>query len=264
VITAPVLVLGSGQRCGSTLVQRLLSSHPDMFIWGEHEAQMAPLLELLETLQERERTAGREPREAYQRLGHQSFMANLMPDAAAITRAGRRFVTELFAEPARATGRHRWGFKETSYRLGHAEGLRALFPDLRVVHLTRDPRAVLMSLDEWERTAPGWDRASTRRALRDWVEVNESLVDPPGWVASHRYEDVVAEPEAFTRELAAFVDLDHERLDRGVFEVRLHRSGASGQAPRELRAFDSLPGELRALLDDERLRLVARRYGYNG
>lgn len=245
-------------------MQRLLSSHPDVLIWGEHEAQLAPLAEILATLRQWERSAGPVAREAYARLRHQAFMANLIPEAASIDRAGRAFVEGLFAEPARARGRARWGVKETSYRRADAEALRTLFPDLRVVHITRDPRDVLVSLDEWERTAPGWSRSATLRALGDWAAVNESFADPPPWVASHRYEDVASEPEEFTRGLAEFVGIDHERIDRAVFEVRAHRTGYEGRGPRDLRAFDELPEELRLLLDDERIRPLAERHGYAG
>lgn len=243
-------------------MQRLLSSHPDVLIWGEHEAQLAPLVGILAVLRQRERSVGLVTREAYARLRHQAFMANLMPEAASIERAGRAFVEELFARPALAHGRARWGFKETSYRRADAEALRTLFPGLRVVHITRDPRDVLVSLDEWERTAPGWSRGATLRALGDWAAVNESFADPPPWVSSHRYEDAVSEPEEFTRGLAGFVGIDHERIDRVVFEVRAHGTGYEDRGPRDLRAFDELPEELRLLLDDEGIRPLTERHGY--
>lgn len=257
----PLLVLSSGQRCGGTLVQRLLSSHPEVLVWGEHEGQLAPLLDVVRTLEAREHAAAAVPRAAYEQLGHQAFMANLMPDRGAIAGAARAFATTLFAEPAAARGRPRWGVKETVYRHEEAEALRALFPGLRAIHVTRDPRDVLVSLDHWEREAD-WTRDATERALRDWVAVNESFIDPPPWVSSHRYEDIVARSEEFTRALAGFAGLDHERCDREVFRVRAHGSGANGHGPRELRAYGELPAGMRRLLDDERLREVAAAYGY--
>lgn len=243
------------------MVQRLLSSHPDVVIWGEHEGQLAPLLGAVRTLRAREAEAAATPRAAYARLGHQAFMANLMPEAGEIDDAGRAFVEALFAAPAAARGCSRWGFKETLYRREHGEALRSLFPELRAVHVTRDPRDILVSLDHWERTG-GWTRAATERALGDWVAVNESFVDPPAWVSSHRYEDIVAEPEGFARAVAAFAGLDHERLDREVFEVRVHGSGPDGRDARDLRGFDELPAGMRGLLDRDRLRRVAGAYGY--
>ena len=40
----PLLVLAAGQRCGSTLVQRLLCSHPRVRVWGEHVGQLRQVL----------------------------------------------------------------------------------------------------------------------------------------------------------------------------------------------------------------------------
>ena len=53
--------------------------------------------------------------------------------------------------------------------------LLALFPEARIVHVTRDPRAVLASLDAWERSPEPWARRSTVAALGDWVRTNRDL-----------------------------------------------------------------------------------------
>ena len=41
-VATPLLVLGAGQRCGSTLVQRLLCSHPDVMIWESTPGSCGP------------------------------------------------------------------------------------------------------------------------------------------------------------------------------------------------------------------------------
>jgi hypothetical protein len=43
--------------------------------------------------------------------------------------------------------------------------------------------------------------------------------------------------------------------------VRIHGSGAQRRRERALRAWDELPGDLRALLDEPELRAVAAAYG---
>jgi hypothetical protein len=193
-------------------------------------------------------------------------MANLMPDAEAVANAGRALLEELFARPAADRGCPRWGFKETLYGRPVGEDIRELFPSLRVVHITRDPRAVLASLHTWELDErPRWGRSDTKRALRDWVAVNESFIGAPAelpWVASHRYEQVLADPVGFTRELGGFLGLDADRMDPEVFALRLHGTGEAGRAERDVPAFEDLPRSARALLDDERLRAAAAAYGY--
>ena len=161
----PILVLAAGQRCGSTLVQRLLASHPEVMIWGEHAGQLRGLLALAERLRVWAEADGARGRADFAVGAHQTFMANLMPPAEAVDAAVLAFITALFVDPALAAGRRRWGFKEVRYGLPEARGLTRIFPGCRVVHVVRDPRDVLRSLDVWERAASGWRRA--RHGSRD-------------------------------------------------------------------------------------------------
>lgn len=158
--TAPLIVLGAGQRCGSTLVQRLLCSHPRVLIWGEHVGQLRTVLTATQRLRLWSQTNGVAGRNELAAHGYQGFIANLSPDVDIINRAGASFVETLFAEPAADSGRPIWGFKEVRYRLDDVLLLRDLFPHLRVIQLVRDPRDVLRSLDEWERHG-GWSRINT-------------------------------------------------------------------------------------------------------
>ena len=262
----PILVLGSGQRCGSTLVQRLLSSHPDVLVWGEHGGQLRRLRELERALEGWDEGLGRSGREAFLREGHQSFMANLMPAPEAIRQATREYVSTLFAVQAAALGRKRWGFKEIRYGRDELDWLATLFPGLKGVHVTRDPRDVLVSLDHWERSATPWQRSQTREALGDWLRVNRDMLErdsssqPP--MLSVRYEDIVLRPEEFIRAVGEFLDLDHRALDAAVFRRQVHTGGPSGTRPRQLRHFAELAPELRALVSRPEMIEVAGAYGY--
>jgi hypothetical protein len=262
----PILVLGSGQRCGSTLVQRLLSSHPAAMIWGEHGGQLRELLDLTARMRDWADTHGRRGRDEYATRGYQSFMANLTPPAEQMDKAARRFITATFAEPARALGCHRWGFKEVRYGLAEATGIRALFPATRVVHLVRDPRDVLCSLEVWESSRGPWLRRDTEGAVRAWCRGAGSFLRGPGAAAPPvlglRYEDVVADPGAAARAIAAHCDLEPDLLDLAVFARRIHRDGPDREARREIRAWSALPPSMRALLDAEEIHTVAAAYGY--
>jgi hypothetical protein len=259
----PILVLGSGQRCGSTLVQRLLSSHPEVLIWGEHGGHLREILRVVDVMRAWDQGLAPPAREAFEHGGHQSWMANLLPGPEAVVGATRAFVRTLFAAPAASLGRPRWGFKEVRFGLEEATALRTLFPDLRVVHITRDPRAMLSSLDAWERQRGWWRREFTEQAVRDWVRINESVLDgdgAPGWVESWRYEDVLADPDRFSHAVARLLDLEPAHLDRTVFDRRI--SGyQEGDRP-DPRPFAELPRDLRALIDDDRIRRVGAAYGY--
>lgn len=262
---APVLVLAAGQRCGSTLIQRLLSSHPDVLIWGEHAGQLRQLLAVAERLHGWTADLGEVGRLGYARSGHQSFMANMTPEAAAVDDAVRGFVEALFARSAAAMGRPVWGFKEVRYGLAEAAALRALFPGCRVVHIVRDPRDILRSLEVWERG--GWPRADTELAISDWARVGASFWRPdaelPSWVLRVRYEDLTADPESWRVRIAEHCGLAPELLDARVFDRRIHAVGLGGRARRTILDFAELPPSMRALLDGEEVRRVAAACGYS-
>jgi hypothetical protein len=260
---APILVLASGQRCGSTLVQRLLSSHPDVLVWGENGGHLREVLKGSRALAEWDEGVAGRARDVYDDGGHQSWMANLLPPPETVSHAAREYLRTLFAAPAAERGKPRWGLKEVRFELDDAQAIRELHPATRVVHLTRDPRKVLVSLAAWEEQQAWWRRSFTERALARWREVNHSFLserEGSDWVSSWRLEDLLADTDGFTDHVARFLDLDPAALDRSVFEKRLH--GYPGGKRGALLEFEELAPELRALLDDEQLRDVAAAYGY--
>src|SRR3954451_24043931 len=112
---APILVLGSGQRCGSTLVQRLLTSHEGILIWGEHGGHLRDLLTMHGTLRLWDEHVSASSRDAFEAGGYDSWMANLLPGPEPLRDAARAYMLALFAAPAAARDRPRWGFKEVRF-----------------------------------------------------------------------------------------------------------------------------------------------------
>lgn len=266
--STPLLVLACGQRCGSTLVQRLLCSHPRVMIWGEHVGQLRPVLAAVERLGSWTEYHGAMGREELAASGHQGFIANVTPRHECIDDAGRAFIETLFATPARQLGRSIWGFKEVRYGLPDVLLLRRLFPRLRVIHIVRDPRDVLCSLEDWERH-PGWTRRDTETSMLYWRTVAASFVGSAAephlrsLIMTVRYEDLVAETRRWSATIAEHCDLDVADFDHSVFNMRVHASGLYGPLDRELRGWSQLPESLRALVDDEELQMVASSYGYD-
>jgi hypothetical protein len=266
--TAPLLVLAAGQRCGSTLIQRLLCSHPRVLIWGEHVGQLRQVLIASQRLRLWTETNGMAGRNELAANGYQGFIANLTPERSVIDDACFTFIETLFAKPAREVGRPIWGFKEVCYGLSDVLLLREFFPRLRVVQLVRDPRDVLRSLDEWERSG-GWSRVDTDVALRHWLRVARSFVatatDPHlrSFILPIRYEDLVHFSHAWTKAIAEHCNLEADLLDQSVFDQWVHTAGTRGRADRQLREWSDLPAPLRAIVDDEDLQMVASTYGYD-
>lgn len=265
---APLLVLAAGQRCGSTLVQRLLTSHPGVLIWGEHGGHLDRILSATEGLLSWSEEFGRDAREEFERNAYQGWLANLTPDRDRIFDALRRFVEALYAEPAAAQGRPIWGFKEVRYSLTEARRLYRLFPDLAVILLIRDPRDVLRSLDEWERWSGGvWTRERTELTMQHWRRVAESFLpgtavgSPP--VLRLRYEDLVGDPAGTCEIVGKHTGLDPNAFDRNVFAKRIHIGEGLAHFGRDLREWGELPDSMRQLLDPPEIRQLAHACGYD-
>src|SRR5206468_701323 len=71
----PVLVFGSGHRCGSTLIQRLLTSHPSMLIWGEHGGHVCEILRASAKLRHFDDMTGEPARGQFEEASHQGWIA---------------------------------------------------------------------------------------------------------------------------------------------------------------------------------------------
>ena len=112
----PIFVLGAGWRTGSTLLQRLLCTHPDVIIWGENRGLMAHLeaamgvIEGLQPLSE----IHHQHREAE---GANAWIAVLNPALTDFEDGIRQLLLRYYAEPAHQSGSSRWGFKEVRYGL---------------------------------------------------------------------------------------------------------------------------------------------------
>jgi hypothetical protein len=265
--SGPLLVLGAGQRCGSTLLQRLLSSHPDVHIWGEHAGQLRPLLAVAARTKTWAATEGSWGRQEFAAGGYQSFMANVTPEPGWVDEATRRFIGTLFGEPALAMGRKVWGFKEVRYGLPEAQAIQRLFPGTRVIHVVRDPRDVLRSLDAWERNRIAWPRGKTRAAVNDWLRIATSFLSldetdmPP--VLRLRYEDIIRAPAATCQRIGEHTGLDPDLFDQEVFARKIHTSVSDRVDDRDIRAWNELPDLLRALLARDDLRQTAFACGYD-
>jgi hypothetical protein len=178
----PVFVFSSG-RCGSTLLQRLLNTYPEVTIWGEHAGALAPLAEsyyqLVENRLSRDfpppvRPAG----ESLEQLAERKDPRRWQPWLNFVSQddiegSFRRHVESFFRHPA-MTDDHVWGFKEIRYGRQDRviEFLHRLFPEALFVFLCRNGlNTVASQFQAWHRPS-SWGRLVPTRALvaacREW------------------------------------------------------------------------------------------------
>jgi hypothetical protein len=136
----PVFMLAAGWRSGSTLVQRALFS--ECLVWGEPFGHSGLLERLTDPLRA---MTPKWPETHFLYTGQpmekltEKFVANLYPPPHCLLSAYLAWFEELFAKPARAAGKPRWGIKEVRLSADHATFLRWLYPEAKFVFLIRNP-----------------------------------------------------------------------------------------------------------------------------
>jgi len=215
---APIFLLSTGWRAGSTLLQRVLVTDPRLLIWGEPLGELNLVSRVTEmvsnSLSPRDLQLWYDQGELSRSSLTTSWIATLSPPGGDLRLALRGLFVQWLGEPARRLGFARWGLKEV--RLGAAEAtlLYWLFPRAKFVILSRNPYDGYRSFAD-----SGWrhlyhrhpevciDSAATfarhwNRLAVGWHEL------PAGFPLFHiKYEDLVAGKVDF-RELGSFLGIE--------------------------------------------------------
>ncbi len=258
---APIFIFASGQRCGSTLLQRFLISNPDIMIWGEHDGALGNMMPYFDRLLEWEHMFGQQLQTFLDR-GYNNFIPNMNPYRKETYEAQRQLFLNLFALPAQKLGRSIWGFKEVKYGADMALRLRYLFPGTRIIHLTRNIFECFISLRHEEQIPPEdqphvpenqvWTRERTIEFIETWVAVNSSMLHHENlnsdWVYRLTYEKLTTNREEETTQLTEWLGFDARLFDLDVFNHKLYTDRHTGPDPR--------PMVKRSDLDEEEIGLV--------
>lgn len=224
-----IFVVGA-PRSGTSLLRRLLSSHPDLYI--------SPELRILEL----HLIAG-----ALSEHGKLTERASLSPRA---IERGRRFVEQLARHQREAHASGRIGDKYPPYSL-QLPRLEQLFPGAQYIHIIRDGRDVVSSLARTRAANRGWRRGATvpdtASLVNDWASFvlsarQAGLPLGPSRYQELRYEHLLADPAPVLRRLFSYLGLPpHPDLVSATTEIRPGRSWRETLVPAELLAFHSHP-----------------------
>lgn len=159
---APIFVLASGWRKGSTLLQRILVTDPGVLLWGEPLGDVALVTKVAEMLSQVptfSRLNGRaiDGKPDASQLAT-SWIANLCPQGEDLRSALRTLFDRWLGNPALRSGFVRWGFKEVRLSAAEAIVLRWLYPAAKFLLLTRHPFDSYRSLAD-----SGWNQIYYRR-----------------------------------------------------------------------------------------------------
>lgn len=195
-----LIVVGGAPRSGTTLVQNILDSHPE--VYGGPEFGILPSLVQLR-------------RELHRNVGSGVIRTYVTEEAA--DEALRALAITCLRPPALRRGACRISEKTPGNAVCLAEILE-LFPQATGIQVVRDPRAVLASMkrvreryQQLGKVVP--DRLQDPTAMastihRHFLAGVSAVVAHPGRAVVLRYEDLVQDPEATIRRLCLAVGLE--------------------------------------------------------
>ncbi len=251
----PLFLLSAGWRSGSTLVQRLVNSRGNWFLWGEPYSRADLVPRLADSLLPITAAWPREGDVLHAADGgiEDRWTANLHPGLETLLESHRALVRTLCAPPAGPAADSDWGFKEVRLSADHALYLHLLFPRAKFVFLVRDPLDAYASYKTWRSWYVRWPEEQVRTAWGYaglWSRLAGGFLgaaDTVGGIVI-RYEDLVPGGAA----IAALEGLLGGPVDEGVLANRI---SGSDEGPARLSGLE------REIIG-RRTGPVARRLGY--
>lgn len=228
-----VFVVGC-PRSGTTLLQRILTHHPQLEVVNDshfipralkgERNEVDHTTPLTAELAERAITYHR-----FYRVGVDENVARSLAEQATTY---SQFVGLLYGQVAKQAGKPFAGEKTPDY-VRSLPLLHRLFPDSRILHIIRDGREVALSVRDWATPTKGpgkfamWDdnRLAVAALWWEWqvragLEARTMLA--PGSYHEILYDDLVADAETAMRSAIAFLGLPFEQamLDYHVGRAR--------------------------------------------
>jgi hypothetical protein len=206
---SPVFVISTTGRSGSTLVMRLLNTHPDLWMWGEAEDVVRALLQVEGARNLRAKQSSCD----MMRLRHdgviKGWYPNILPviDNAAILQTT---LPAIFKQP----GHTFWGFKTIFSEPHEVEVMQRAFPEAAFLLLRRDIETALPSINRFS----AWKHMDTDK-WRERYRQMTSFFDS-GRIANAcqiDYDAMCADRVGTTARIEAYLEIEPGLLNQEVF-----------------------------------------------
>jgi hypothetical protein len=207
---APIFLLSTGWRAGSTLLQRILVTDPRLLLWGEPLGEMTLVSRIAEMVGDfvspRNLQLWKDQHDPSSPALSTSWVANLYPSSNDFRLALRGLFNQWLGEPAYRRGFTRWGLKEVRLGVTEATLLHWLYPRAKFVIIYRHPYQSYRSLadSDWDQVYirhPDTPVDSAVSFARHWNRLAVGWSElPVGFPCFHlKYEDLMTGNVDFRR-----------------------------------------------------------------
>jgi hypothetical protein len=267
---APIFVVGA-PRSGTTLLQRMLRSHPEISSPTGESHFVVPLLTNAASYGDLSRTENISAvlREMYRISADfldtdlHGVKFNIEVLAESIHHQGAstmpQVIDALFHLNAAGEDKPRW-LDKTPYYILHIPLLAAIYPDAQFVHIIRDGRDAALSMLERDVDIRVFSFFQAAKLWKRYVDAGRSMraIMPPGRYLEFRFEDMLNEQEATMRQVCAFLRvefsekvIDFQKSRDPLTKTPLLKTGLKRDnqqkwreqmTPRQIRSFESVAG----------------------
>lgn len=132
----------------------------------------------------------------------------------------REFIGDLFQHRYPDKTMTHW-IDDTPYNLLHVEELFELFPDLKFIHIYRDPRDVMVSHRRFRWGGDDWIAIARRlsNTLKRWFEIRDRL--PASVYREVCLEELASSPSEIVDEICDFIGVDFcVELESGLRQIK--------------------------------------------
>lgn len=163
---APVFLVSCTGRAGSTFIQRLLSSSPEVMIWGEPHGAIAKILEFSIKMLENNRIGSvKTGLDQYKKYGHKGWLACIPPKKINLLNFERNQILNFYKGEKPI-----WGIKSINWSPKFITRMHRLFPDATFIFLHRNLTDVKNSFDK----KAGWWIPGT---FKHWINNYNRLME---------------------------------------------------------------------------------------
>lgn len=268
---APIFVVGA-PRSGTTLLQRMLRSHPNISSPTGESHFFIPLLQNADKygdLSEIEnlRALLRHMHERWAEFLDTDFHGLKFDASTVADTIHSRGATQmpqvlqtLFLLNAEGEGKSRW-LDKTPYYIHHMHTLHRIYPDAQFVHIVRDGRDAVLSMLERAADIRVFNFDAGARLWKRYVEAGRKAGRelPESQYLELRYEDILDDPARNVTRLCDFLGepfsetvIDFQKSRDPNTKTPLLKQGLQKQnrekwrtamSPRQIRTFESVAGE---------------------